>query len=603
MKIVISKIKQQAAKVCADTAQALTSDIQVSSEGFLSTIKHLLQQLQSMTDDQEQGDLGKRSWAQDLSPTDAGTTPSLAPQSKEDFYQDAFKLNHLDVMKQVSKTQHIKQPSSSSEISKVAWSGQNAIVTIRTKGESEAAQKAGEETEKSSENSKKKRKSQSHKEQQANFNKTTVLIKDKNYREQTTSPDSAGLSQEPNGDKQADKQQSKSSMILNYLAEGQAMEVVSLGNNTTFFLMSLFNTQTKCIELQSVNLKAKKYKRVFDVKPLTHDHVIKVGKFEIRVLQTFLTVAPLTNDPKLEQRAQAVAEEDRSELTRYQTLFTINSTKFIYMIIEQKENWFEEQIKQENLFVNEIVRGVSELGAPDPNSSIIHMGFDLDLRDSFIVLSKVGEQGYLQLFLGSENNLGRATIDVEVPRKPFNLKIFGSEGIFSHVEYISSLDSVVLMGVFAEPTGEKLRDYRYYFCCRVLAFYKHRSDDGRKHTEIREVKTFRQAIPQNLSYSGKLFEVCASKQIGGRYQLMVLIKNTSVILRLTLSLPESLQQRPLKHPVMSFQQIDLNESIGDFELEPKDSVRVSAIAKKPDEEGKYLVAYENKYCEMQLSDN
>lgn len=569
------------------------------------------QQQQSLADDQETGHLGKRSMAQSDAPTDAlisaakpkqgsedeQTDPNLrmnlAPSTALETYQDANKVGMLQVMKQVSKTQHIKQPSCSSEISKVAWSGPNPIVTIRSKGES-ALMKSAESSEKSTEILKKKRsKSQASRDSLANLNKTTVLIKDKAFKEVDASVTTT--------DTPDDSQTTKSSMILNYLAEGQAMEVVALGSNTAFFLMSLFNVQSKSIELQSVNLKAKKYKRVFDVKPLTHDHSIKVGKFEIRVLQTYLTVAPLSKDPRFERLGEAKLGQE--ELQRYQTLFTINSTKFIYMIIEQKENWFEEQIKQENLYVNEVVRGLSELSAPDPNSSIIHMSFDLHLANSFIVLSKIGEQGYLQLFAGSENNLGRATIDVEVPRKPFNLKVFGSEGIFSHVEYISSSDIVVLMGIFAEPTGPKPSDYRYYFCCRVMAFYRLRTSQDKKVTDLREVKTFRQEVPPSLSTSGKLFEVCASRLIGGKYQFMMLIKNTSIILRLTLAPPENVQQKAPTLPTMTFEQIDLNESTGDFELDPKDKLRVSAFAKKPDEEGKYLVAYENKYCEMILSDN
>jgi hypothetical protein len=382
-------------------------------------------------------------------------------------------------------------------------------------------------------------------------------------------------------------------MILNYLAEGVAKEMISLGNTDSFFLMSLFNLESKSIELQSINLKAKKYKRVFDVKPLTCDQKIKVGSFEIPLLQTYLAVSPLLNDPKNPNREESA--EERAASMRYQTLFTINSNKFIYMIIEQKENWFEEQIKQENLYVSEIGRGTSDLVSSNQNCSIIHLGFDLDDHTSFVVMSKVGEQGYIQVFRGSENDLGRATIDVDIPKKPFNLKIFGSDGIFTHVEYMRSSDTFALMGIFAERS-EGSNPPRYYFCCKLMAFERRLTGDGRKSTEIREIKTLRQEVPSQLSESGKLFEVCARNHPGGMHQFMILIKNTPTILRLTLTPVEAGHRR------IAFEQIDLTESLGDFELETGQGLRVSAIASKPDEEGRYLIGYDNKYCEMLLKD-
>jgi hypothetical protein len=561
----------------------------------------VLQQVQSMVDQQETGGLGKRSHTSDRPEADSartdapGKSPSFADfelaakpshLSQNCAYQDATKSTSLKIQKQTSKTQHIKQPATDSEIRNLGFSGQNAIVAIGIKRTPDSASR----NKKSVNESKTKEPQPGEPQPQQSHNKTTVLIKDRTQSDLNASSDQ--LSSDPKSSSGG-----KSNLILNYLTEGQAMELVSLGSTTTFFLMTLFDESKKTLELQSVNLKAKKYKRIFDVKQLTHGLTLKVGRFELLVLQTSLAVAPLMTDPRIEPGCSPPKAQ-----RRYQTLFTLNSTKFVYMVIEQKENWFEEQIRQENLYVNEIGRGAHSQELSDPNNSIIHMSFDRDLSDSFAVISKIGEQGYVHTYRGSENSLGRATIDVEFPRQPFNLKLFGTEGIFSHVEYMSSTGAFVLMGVFAEKLNAHSKKYRYFFCAKVMAFVKQPSIDGKERTAVVEIKTLCQDIPDSLSNSGRLFEVCASRLADGKHQFKVLIKNTTTLLRLTLH-QENLEPKSPQQLRISFEQVDLNETVGDLELESGEQLRVSAIAKNPDEEGKYLIAYGNKYCEVLLADN
>ena len=632
MKIGDLKAKHQASMIIADMEIALSAEDKDAGRSFLSDMKRLLQKLQSVIDYEEQGSLNKRKPLELLHPSDVGRRSVLrtpGPGSETDTANSSKLLQHrsgslfqqaekvsLQCLKQVCKTQHVKQPSHNSEIAKIAWSGDNAMVCIKNKGDAVPAKGSKKPAQKKEANEGRP----ATQEPQQHLNKTTVLIKDRAYQDQTsqypqdpvenkseertstTQDNTSGKPPDKSNIKSDDRPASKNSMILNYLAEGQVSELVSLGSNKAFFLMSLYNAETRCVELQSVNLKAKKYKRVFDVKQLTCDQTVKVGQFETRLLQTYLTVAPFSNDPRVQQRASMDLET--AGLQRYQTLFTINSTKFIYMIIEQKEHWFEEQIKQENLYVNEIGRGASELTAAEPHNSIIHMSFDLDLADSFIVMSKVGEQGHLQVFLGSENQLGRATIDKEFERMAFNLKEPGCEGIYSHVEYMSSSRSFLVMGIFAERVGTGSKDFKYYFCCRHMFFDCRTSAKGRKSTEIVLIQSFRQELPSSLSVSGKLFEVSASKQLQDRYQFVVLIKNTSILLRLTLTRPENPPGPAAAHHSARFEQIDLLEMLGDLELSTEgEKLEVSAIARKPDEDGKYLIAYGNKYCEVKLGDN